>query len=39
MIEPAGRFCDAHGNRSAEHMRMSLVDLGKLPRMTGGPRP
>jgi len=31
-----GCFCESHGDRSAEHMRVSLVEPGKLLRMTGG---
>ncbi len=37
-IEPVagGCFCEVAGERSAEHMRISLVDPVKLLRMTGG---
>lgn len=37
-IDPVagGCFCENAGSRSAEHMRISLVDTGKLLRMTGG---
>lgn len=31
-----GCFCEIAGDRSAEHMRISFVEPGKLLRMTGG---
>lgn len=37
-IEPnaGGCFCERNGQRSAEHMRISFVDPGRVLRMTGG---
>lgn len=37
-IDPnaGGCFCERNGQRSAEHMRISFVDPGRVLRMTGG---